>query len=99
MCCYRLVNQVARPGHKKKARMARTRSDFLTRGSNPEGEGESEDDEYDETPLTPPLSPSLPHPEQDAEGGDVQACHSDSEMVIVTARRHPGPRAFSGSPD
>ncbi|XP_061077056.1 unconventional myosin-IXAa-like isoform X1 [Conger conger] len=72
--------EVARPGHKKKARMARTRSDFLTRGSNPEGEGESEDDEYDETPLTPPLSPSLPHPEQDAEGGDVQACHSDSEM-------------------
>ncbi|XP_035250865.1 unconventional myosin-IXAa-like isoform X2 [Anguilla anguilla] len=72
--------EVARPGHKKKARMARTRSDFLTRGSNPEGEGESEDHEYDETPLTPPLSPSLPHPEQDTEGGAVQACHSDSEM-------------------
>ncbi|KAG9341186.1 hypothetical protein JZ751_019625 [Albula glossodonta] len=72
--------EVASPGHKKKARMARTRSDFLTRGSNPEGEGESEDDEYDETPLTPPLSPSLPHPKQEAEGGDVQACHSDSEM-------------------
>ncbi|KAJ8417150.1 hypothetical protein AAFF_G00283770, partial [Aldrovandia affinis] len=72
--------EVARPGHKKKARMARTRSDFLTRGSNAEGEGESEDDEYDETPLTPPLSPSLPHPKQDAEGGAVQACHSDSEM-------------------
>ncbi|KAJ8344377.1 hypothetical protein SKAU_G00317060 [Synaphobranchus kaupii] len=72
--------EVANPGHKKKARMARTRSDFLTRGSNPEGEGESEDDEYDETPLTPPLSPSLPHPEQDTEGGEVEACHSDSEM-------------------
>ncbi|XP_015198980.2 unconventional myosin-IXAa isoform X3 [Lepisosteus oculatus] len=72
--------EVARPGHKKKARMARTRSDFLTRGSNPEGEGESEDDEYDEPLITPPLSPSLPHPEQDAEGSGVQACHSDSEM-------------------
>ncbi|KAJ8249255.1 hypothetical protein GJAV_G00232830 [Gymnothorax javanicus] len=72
--------EVARPGHKKKARMARTRSDFLTRGSNPEGAGESEDDDFDETPLTPPLSPSLPHPERDPEGGHVEACHSDSEM-------------------
>ncbi|XP_066557834.1 unconventional myosin-IXAa isoform X2 [Amia ocellicauda] len=73
-------HEVARPGHKKKARMARTRSDFLTRGTNPEGEGESEEDEYDETPITPPLSPSLPHPEHDTEGSGVQACHSDSEM-------------------
>ncbi|KAK7169753.1 hypothetical protein R3I94_000100 [Phoxinus phoxinus] len=40
-------SEVGRPGHKK-ARMARTRSDFMTRGSV---EGESEDEECDETPL------------------------------------------------
>ncbi|MCJ8737401.1 hypothetical protein PDJAM_G00023490 [Pangasius djambal] len=67
--------EVARPGHKK-ARMARTRSDFLTRGSNPPGEGESEEEEYDETPLS--LGPPLP--KQDSEGGTLDACHSDSEM-------------------
>ncbi|XP_060796890.1 unconventional myosin-IXAa isoform X3 [Neoarius graeffei] len=67
--------EVARPGHKK-ARMARTRSDFLTRGSNPPGEGESEEEEYDETPLS--IGPPLP--KQDSEGGTLDACHSDSEM-------------------
>ncbi|XP_039546731.1 unconventional myosin-IXAa isoform X6 [Pimephales promelas] len=39
-------SEVGRPGHKK-ARMARTRSDFMTRGSM---EGESEEEECDETP-------------------------------------------------
>ncbi|KAI5101352.1 unconventional myosin-IXa isoform X12, partial [Silurus meridionalis] len=67
--------EVPRPGHKK-ARMARTRSDFLTRGSNPPGEGESEEEEYDETPLS--LGPPLP--KQDTEGGTLDECHSDSEM-------------------
>ncbi|XP_036441862.1 unconventional myosin-IXAa isoform X2 [Colossoma macropomum] len=67
--------EVGRPGHKK-ARMARTRSDFLTRGSNAPGEGESEEEEYDETPLS--LGPPLP--KQDSEGGTLEACHSDSEM-------------------
>lgn len=77
LCCYCLVDQVARPGHKK-ARMARTRADFLTRGSNLPGEGESEEEEYDETPLS--IGPPLP--KQDSEGGTLDACHSDSEMVI-----------------
>ncbi|XP_077057729.1 unconventional myosin-IXAa isoform X5 [Siphateles boraxobius] len=40
-------SEVGRPGHKK-ARMARTRSDFMTRGSV---DGESEEEECDETPL------------------------------------------------
>uniref|UniRef100_A0A8B9L3A6 Myosin IXA n=1 Tax=Astyanax mexicanus TaxID=7994 RepID=A0A8B9L3A6_ASTMX len=75
LCCYCLVDQVGRPGHKK-ARMARTRSDFLTRGSNAPGEGESEEEEYDETSLS--LGPPLP--KQDSEGGTLEACHSDSEM-------------------
>ncbi|MGH0125371.1 UNVERIFIED_CONTAM: hypothetical protein FKN15_028752 [Acipenser sinensis] len=72
--------EVARPAHKKKARMARTRSDFLTRGTNPEGEGESEEDEYDDTPISPPLSPSLPRPQPEPLVRSGQACHSDSEM-------------------
>uniref|UniRef100_A0A4W4GQR3 Myosin IXA n=1 Tax=Electrophorus electricus TaxID=8005 RepID=A0A4W4GQR3_ELEEL len=75
--CYCLVDQVARPGHKK-ARMARTRSDFLTRGSNPPGEGESEEEEYDESPL----ASGPPVPKQDLEGVSLEACHSDSEMVM-----------------
>ncbi|XP_076879856.1 unconventional myosin-IXAa isoform X2 [Brachyhypopomus gauderio] len=71
--------EVARPGHKK-ARMARTRSDFLTRGSNPPGEGESEEEEYDETPL----ARGPPSPKQDLEGVSLEACHSDSEMNRLT---------------
>ncbi|MBN3282622.1 MYO9A protein, partial [Polyodon spathula] len=68
------------PAHKKKARMARTRSDFLTRGTNPEGEGESEEDEFDDTPISPPLSPSRPRPQPEPLVHSGQACHSDSEM-------------------
>ncbi|MFT7816615.1 unconventional myosin-IXa isoform X1 [Arapaima gigas] len=74
--------EVARPGHKKRARMARTRSDFLTRGSYLLGEGDSEEDEYNEALPLPPLPPSLPLEEQGTEGGGAQACHSDSEMVM-----------------
>ncbi|XP_067256324.1 unconventional myosin-IXAa isoform X5 [Chanodichthys erythropterus] len=68
-------SEVGRPGHKK-VRMARTRSDFLTRGSNALGEGESEEEECDETPL----SPGAPLPKQDSEESALEACHSDSEM-------------------
>uniref|UniRef100_A0A3B3QQT1 Myosin IXA n=1 Tax=Paramormyrops kingsleyae TaxID=1676925 RepID=A0A3B3QQT1_9TELE len=74
--------EVAVPGYRKRVRMARTRSDFLTRASSLEGEvgGASEEDEYDAaSPFTPPLSPSPPLPTQDAEGGAGRACHSDSE--------------------
>uniref|UniRef100_A0A671QSZ3 Unconventional myosin-IXa-like n=1 Tax=Sinocyclocheilus anshuiensis TaxID=1608454 RepID=A0A671QSZ3_9TELE len=60
-------------------RMARTRSDFLTRGSNAMGEGESEEEEYDETPL----SPGTPLPKQDSEESALEACHSDSEMRLT----------------
>uniref|UniRef100_A0A671REM4 Unconventional myosin-IXa-like n=1 Tax=Sinocyclocheilus anshuiensis TaxID=1608454 RepID=A0A671REM4_9TELE len=70
--------KVGRPGHKK-ARMARTRSDFLTRGSNAMGEGESEEEEYDETPLFP----GTPLPKQDSEESALEACHSDSEMTVT----------------
>ncbi|XP_028286218.1 unconventional myosin-IXa-like isoform X2 [Parambassis ranga] len=68
--------QVGRPGPKKKARMSRTRSDFLTR-CNSEGATQSDDDDEYYIPahsctLPPSLSPPRAHPEPD--------CHSDSEM-------------------
>ncbi|XP_023201866.1 unconventional myosin-IXa-like isoform X4 [Xiphophorus maculatus] len=68
--------QVSRPGPKKKARMSRTRSDFLTR-CNSEGATQSDDDDEYYIPahsctLPLSLSPSRAHPNTD--------CHSDSEM-------------------
>uniref|UniRef100_A0A452IA58 Uncharacterized protein n=1 Tax=Gopherus agassizii TaxID=38772 RepID=A0A452IA58_9SAUR len=73
---------VARPAHKKKARMARTRSDFLTRGTCADGEGDTEEDDYDdnfEFLLSPDQPPHL-EPGPTARLG--QACHSDSEMTL-----------------
>uniref|UniRef100_A0A671X7H0 Myosin IXAb n=1 Tax=Sparus aurata TaxID=8175 RepID=A0A671X7H0_SPAAU len=72
-----ITKQVGRPGPKKKARMSRTRSDFLTR-CNSEGATQSDDDDEYYIPahshtLPPSLSSSCVHPEAD--------CHSDSEMV------------------
>ncbi|XP_048473063.1 unconventional myosin-IXAa isoform X2 [Rhincodon typus] len=78
------LTHVARPAHKKKARMARTRSDFLTRGSNAEGEGESEEEEYDGPFVEPPLSPDQPRPELRPKDSAGQACYSDSEMMQST---------------
>ncbi|XP_029008441.1 unconventional myosin-IXAb-like isoform X5 [Betta splendens] len=68
--------EVGRPGPKKKARMSRTRSDFLTR-CNSEGATQSDDDDEYYVPahsrtLPPSLTPPRAHPEAD--------CHSDSEM-------------------
>ncbi|XP_017292504.1 unconventional myosin-IXAb isoform X3 [Kryptolebias marmoratus] len=68
--------QVGRPGPKKKARMSRTRSDFLTR-CNSEGATQSDDDDEYYIPahactLPPSLSPPRALLEAD--------CHSDSEM-------------------
>lgn len=72
--------------------MARTRSDFLTRSLNALGEGESEEEECDETPL----SPGVPLPKQDSEESALEACHSDSEMVIEWSDvAHAGPEARS----
>ncbi|XP_073669193.1 unconventional myosin-IXAa isoform X2 [Paramisgurnus dabryanus] len=69
--------EVSRPGHKK-ARMARTRSDFLTRSTNPQGDGESDEEEYEESPLSPDI---LLH-RQDLEESALEAYHSDSEMPV-----------------
>uniref|UniRef100_A0A4X2LHK3 Myosin IXA n=1 Tax=Vombatus ursinus TaxID=29139 RepID=A0A4X2LHK3_VOMUR len=74
--------EVARPAHKKKARMARTRSDFLTRGTFADGEGDTEEDDYDDIiePLLPPHQASHSEPGPSASLG--QAYHSDSEMTL-----------------
>ncbi|XP_073917766.1 unconventional myosin-IXa isoform X5 [Castor canadensis] len=73
--------QVARPAHKKKARMARTRSDFLTRGTFADGEGDTEDDDYDG--ITEPLLSldRASHSELGPASSLGQASHSDSEMT------------------
>uniref|UniRef100_A0A8D0GZ51 Myosin IXA n=1 Tax=Sphenodon punctatus TaxID=8508 RepID=A0A8D0GZ51_SPHPU len=74
---------VARPTHKKKARMARTRSDFLTRGTFADGEGDTEEDDCDDN-FEFLLSPDQPpHPEPGPTARLGQPCHSDSEMVIL----------------
>ncbi|XP_072574110.1 unconventional myosin-IXAa isoform X2 [Paramormyrops kingsleyae] len=75
--------EVATAGHKKRARMARTRSDFLSRGSHPAGEGDSEEDEGGDYLSPPPLSPRVPPPEQDTEGEAADSHLSDSEMASL----------------
>ncbi|XP_046506032.1 unconventional myosin-IXa isoform X1 [Equus quagga] len=73
--------QVARPAHKKKARMARTRSDFLTRGTFADGEGDTEEDDYDDI-IEPLLSlDQASHSELGPTPSLGQASHSDSEMT------------------
>jgi len=79
---YHLVKQVPRPTHKKKARMARTRSDFLTRGTFADGEGDTEEDDYDGNFEFLLSSDLPPHPEAGPAARLGQACYSDSEMVI-----------------
>ncbi|XP_012931613.1 unconventional myosin-IXa isoform X3 [Heterocephalus glaber] len=73
--------QVARPAHKKKARMARTRSDFLTRGTFADGEGDTEEDDYDDI-IEPHLSlDQASRSELGSASSLGQASHSDSEMT------------------
>ncbi|XP_025022571.1 unconventional myosin-IXa isoform X2 [Python bivittatus] len=74
--------EVARPVHKKKARMARTRSNFLTRGAFADWEGDTEEEDCDDN-LEFLLS--FEHPPHLEPGCAVrlgQPCHSDSEMML-----------------
>lgn len=85
------IKQVARPAHKKKARMARTRSDFLTRGAFADWEEDSEEEDCDDGfEFLPPLDQPPPStPGCAARHG--HPCHSDSEMVIfhqAAVRKH-----------
>ncbi|XP_009071875.1 PREDICTED: unconventional myosin-IXa [Acanthisitta chloris] len=74
--------EVPRPTHKKKARMARTRSDFLTRGTFADGEGDTEEDDYDGNFEFLLSSDQPPHPEAVPAARLGQACYSDSEMTV-----------------
>lgn len=67
--------------------MARTRSDFLTRGTFADGEGDTEEDDYDDI-IEPLLSlDQASHSELGPVSSLGQASHSDSEMVIFIAIR------------
>ncbi|XP_041878666.1 unconventional myosin-IXa isoform X3 [Corvus kubaryi] len=74
--------QVPRPSHKKKARMARTRSDFLTRGTFADGEGDTEEEDYDGSFEFLLSSEHPPHAEAVPAARLGQACYSDSEMTV-----------------
>ncbi|XP_059714005.1 unconventional myosin-IXa isoform X11 [Haemorhous mexicanus] len=74
--------QVPRPSHKKKARMARTRSDFLTRGTFADGEGDTEEEDYDGSFEFLLSSEHPPHAEAVPAARLGQACYSDSEMTM-----------------
>uniref|UniRef100_A0A667ZMQ8 Myosin IXA n=1 Tax=Myripristis murdjan TaxID=586833 RepID=A0A667ZMQ8_9TELE len=74
--------QVGRAGHKKKARMARTRSDFLTRAPILSIGGDSDEDDYDGDSSLTPRHYTLPLSKQSStETGLGESCFSDSEMV------------------
>ncbi|NXN08484.1 MYO9A protein, partial [Indicator maculatus] len=75
--------EVPRPTHKKKARMARTRSDFLTRGGScADGEGDTEEEDYHANFEFLLSSDQPPQPQALPAARLGQACYSDSEMVI-----------------
>ncbi|KAM5127219.1 unconventional myosin-IXa-like [Mantella aurantiaca] len=65
---------VSEAPHRRKARMARTRSDFMTRGGAESAE--DSDDQGEPHPSSPP---------NEAAGRQVAACHSDSEMMLQKA--------------
>ncbi|XP_050955133.1 unconventional myosin-IXAb isoform X3 [Labeo rohita] len=71
--------EVSRAARKKKARMAGTRSDFLSRACSTEID--SDDDEDDEYEYRAVLSRTLPLPESPSSPDSDPACHSDSQTL------------------
>ncbi|XP_041822748.1 unconventional myosin-IXAa isoform X2 [Chelmon rostratus] len=72
---------VGRAGQKKKARMARTRSNFLTRAPIPSVGGDSDEDDYDGGSPVSPRHFTLPLSKQSStEAGLGESCFSDSDM-------------------
>ncbi|XP_076011513.1 unconventional myosin-IXAa isoform X2 [Genypterus blacodes] len=75
------AREVGRLGHKKKARMARTRSDFLTRAPLLSTEGDTDEDGYEGDSSPGPRHYTLPLSKQStAESGLEESCFSDSDM-------------------
>uniref|UniRef100_A0A3Q4HT30 Myosin IXA n=1 Tax=Neolamprologus brichardi TaxID=32507 RepID=A0A3Q4HT30_NEOBR len=74
--------QVGRAGQKKKARMARTRSDFLTRTPFLSVGGDSDEEDYDGDSLHSPRHYTLPLSKQSSTEACLrESCFSDSDMV------------------
>ncbi|KAM4593104.1 unconventional myosin-IXAa isoform 4-T6 [Odontesthes bonariensis] len=75
------ARDVGRVGQKKKARMARTRSDFLTRAPTLSVGGDSDEEDYDGDSLHSPRHYTLPLSKQNStEAGLRESCFSDSDM-------------------
>ncbi|XP_019742218.1 unconventional myosin-IXAa isoform X4 [Hippocampus comes] len=72
------TRDVGKVGHKKKARMSRTRSDFLTRAPILSVGGDSDEDDYDAT--SPQHSPVPLSKQSSTEEGLGGSCFSDSDM-------------------
>ncbi|XP_039995200.1 unconventional myosin-IXAa isoform X2 [Xiphias gladius] len=90
------ARDVGRAGQKKKARMARTRSDFLTRAPIVSHGGDSDEDDYDgDSPLssrhyTLPLSK-----QSSTEAGLRESCFSDSDMPASSEEQKKIQKAMS----
>uniref|UniRef100_A0A3Q3CB62 Myosin IXA n=1 Tax=Haplochromis burtoni TaxID=8153 RepID=A0A3Q3CB62_HAPBU len=81
--------QVGRAGQKKKARMARTRSDFLTRTPFLSVGGDSDEEDYDGDSLHSPRHYTLPHSKQSSTETCLrESCFSDSDMVTGKKKLH-----------
>lgn len=75
--------QVGRVGQKKKARMARTRSDFLTRAPIHSVGGDSDEDDNEPGSSPSPRHYTLPL-SSSTQAGLGESCFSDSDMVTGT---------------
>uniref|UniRef100_A0A3Q1C8K6 Myosin IXA n=1 Tax=Amphiprion ocellaris TaxID=80972 RepID=A0A3Q1C8K6_AMPOC len=83
------TDKVGRVGQKKKARMARTRSDFLTRAPVLSLGGDSDEEDYDGDGLVSPRHYTLPLSKQSStEAGLRESCFSDSDMVTEQKKIH-----------
>lgn len=78
-------------GQKKKARMARTRSDFLTRAPIRSVGGDSEEDDNEAGGPAGPRHHTLPLSSQSSREapGLGESCFSDSDMVTQAAAASP----------
>ncbi|XP_061888134.1 unconventional myosin-IXAa isoform X2 [Entelurus aequoreus] len=79
------TRDVGRAGQKKKARMSRTRSDFLTRAPILSVGGDSDEDDYDGT--GPQHSPVALFKQSSTDEGLGGSCFSDSDMPSGSEER------------
>ncbi|XP_040888814.1 unconventional myosin-IXAa isoform X3 [Toxotes jaculatrix] len=87
------ARDVGRVGQKKKARMARTRSDFLTRAPILSHGGDSDEDDYD---ADSPRHYTLPLSKQSStEAGLRESCFSDSDMPASSEEQKKMHKAMS----